>query len=851
MSHNYSKNNQNGNDPASASASASVAVVVRVRPMAKTELKRGCSVAVERATDGSPQISVNRKKWFKFNHVFDHTDTQKDIFETCVQAKVRKLLDGYNVTILAYGQTGSGKTYTMDTACNGVLDDSMGVIPRAVHSIFQHIGLLKDEYEFSVACSFVELYLEHSFDLFSPRKSPVKMHESENRILMPGLTKLEVSSAQEVTRHLMKGCAKRTVASTAMSRKSSRSHAIFTITIEARKLCGGADSVTTAKFNLVDLAGSERCTKTLARGDRFKEGVNINKSLLALGNVLNALGSAQTPPAHVPYRQSKLTRLLQESLGGNSITLMIACVSPSDYNVAETLSTLRYANRTLQIKNRPVINMIPPVDEFDIQQQRRELQATGESRPKSSADNISGATEDQQSADDGGVVDALMEQMEQIKLAFHDLQMHSQEARPQLNDGRGDEVPLPKLLGFQPEQITSEQMELIDELRTLNQTLEQKQLLYDFICCNYSEQDCDDGEAGADLLAKGRVLLNQLCSMERKDTSGTSAEKRAKQMQLLQEQIIRHLTLVEGLRMRREDRNSLSELNAEMKTINESKWHIIQQYRQSKMESNEQQMQAESKDRKPKGKKTKKCEDAQATPPKKQLSHRDGPDGQLSAQTKGKSDSGKWIDDELDVILALVDAEHDMADREAITNEYNYVREQLANADLEETKKARWLAQIGEEQELRNAHLDDLQQKASIKDLDSRLRSFTSENIDELREIHQKTLNALVLQRRQQVVWQNEQQDLDDEQSALQEEKDEQIEALTRHLSQAKSHKEELMQKVSLLLRSHEALQQVEEHLSEHSDESGDSHDNNEEFPQPIESAKEASGRSGDNGSEE
>ncbi|KAH8261935.1 hypothetical protein KR026_006261 [Drosophila bipectinata] len=395
-----------GEDP------SSVAVALRVRPLVQSELDRGCRIAVERAADGSPQVTVNRTESYTYNHVFGIEDTQKELFESCVEEKLKRLLNGYNLTILAYGQTGSGKTYTMGTAFNGSLDDHAGVIPRAVHDIFREIAVMSKDYRFHVTCSFVELYQEQFYDLFStkPRdKATVDIREVKNKIVMPGLTELVVKSAQEVTEYLMRGSAGRAVAATAMNETSSRSHAIFTITLVATKV-HGTQSVTTSRFNLVDLAGSERCSKTLASGDRFKEGVNINKGLLALGNVINALGSGQVA-GFVRYRDSKLTRLLQDSLGGNSITLMIACVSPADYNVAETLSTLRYADRALQIKNKPVVNLDPHAAEVNmlkdiIQKLRVELLANGKmsssitsaigsaglsSAPSSDADSLSGS----------------------------------------------------------------------------------------------------------------------------------------------------------------------------------------------------------------------------------------------------------------------------------------------------------------------------------------------------------------------------------------------------------------------------------------------------------------------------
>ncbi|XP_017871884.1 PREDICTED: chromosome-associated kinesin KIF4 [Drosophila arizonae] len=363
--------------------SDSVTVALRVRPLVKSELDRGCRIAVQRVADGVPQVTVNRTDSFTYNYVFDSRDSQQDVYESCVRSKLKKLLQGFNVTILAYGQTGSGKTYTMGTAFNGVMDEHVGVIPRAVHEIFEETAAMHNDFHFKITCSFVELYQEQFYDLFSPNKredSTVDIREDKNRIVMPGVTEVEVTQAKHVTDELMRGSSGRAVAATAMNETSSRSHAIFTITVVATKKIG-QKSVTTSKFNFVDLAGSERCSKTLASGDRFKEGVNINKGLLALGNVINVLGSGQTS-SYVPYRQSKLTRLLQDSLGGNSITLMIACVSPADYNVAETVSTLRYADRALQIKNKPVVNVDPHAAEVMmlkdiIQKLRVELLACG------------------------------------------------------------------------------------------------------------------------------------------------------------------------------------------------------------------------------------------------------------------------------------------------------------------------------------------------------------------------------------------------------------------------------------------------------------------------------------------
>lgn len=244
----------------------------------------------------------------------------------------------------------------MGTAFDGSTNNTVGVIPRAVDDIFKKVS--EDSLaEFRVTCSFMELYQEHLYDLLSPKSRDQQIIEIREDpkvgICLPNLTEMIVKNATDTTNCLTQGSAGRVTGATAMNAQSSRSHAIFTITINRR--CG--KDQTTAKFNLVDLAGSERSKKTKASGERMKEGININKGLLALGNVISALGTGNN--GHIPYRDSKLTRLLQDSLGGNSITLMIACVSPADYNLEETVSTLRYADRAKKIKNKPIVNQDP------------------------------------------------------------------------------------------------------------------------------------------------------------------------------------------------------------------------------------------------------------------------------------------------------------------------------------------------------------------------------------------------------------------------------------------------------------------------------------------------------------
>lgn len=322
-------------------------------------------------TAHSSQICVNGKDRFTFNYAFAMDETQEMVYANAVQPLVQNLFRGLNVTILAYGQTGSGKTHTMGTNFNGDTSDDSGLIPRAISQIFEHIDRHSDAYTFEVTCSFVELYQEVLYDLLTtaPRdQSIVDIREDARGVFISNLTEVPSECAGDAIDCLVKGSGGRAVGATAMNATSSRSHAIYTVNVRTTSR-QHADQSTNAKFHLVDLAGSERSNKTKATGQRFKEGVKINQGLLALGNVIAALGSAQRAGTHVSYRDSKLTRLLQDSLGGNSVTLMIACVSPADYNMDETLSTLRYADRAKQIRNKPIVNIDPRMAEIALLRQ--------------------------------------------------------------------------------------------------------------------------------------------------------------------------------------------------------------------------------------------------------------------------------------------------------------------------------------------------------------------------------------------------------------------------------------------------------------------------------------------------
>ncbi|RGB31581.1 hypothetical protein C1646_642581 [Rhizophagus diaphanus] len=298
--------------------------------------------------------------------------------------------------MLAYGQTGSGKTYSMGTALDGsnILPEHQGIIQRAIRKLFADLHERKEKnpsYQFEVYVSFLELYNEVLIDLLNPQsrennkkgRSDLMIREDTNgQIHWAGVKEVQVSDPDELLGQLQKGSLCRTVASTDMNIVSSRSHAIFSVILKQTGIENleenkenddppaqkSLTSKVTSKFHFVDLAGSERLKRTNSIGDRAKEGIAINGSLLALGNVISALGDESRNVTHIPYRDSKLTRLLQDSLGGNSQTLMLACVSPADSNSMETLNTLKYANRARNIKNKVSVNESYNGDTVEINQ---------------------------------------------------------------------------------------------------------------------------------------------------------------------------------------------------------------------------------------------------------------------------------------------------------------------------------------------------------------------------------------------------------------------------------------------------------------------------------------------------
>ncbi|CAI0462327.1 unnamed protein product [Linum tenue] len=354
-----------------------VQVLLRCRPFSEDELRSNAPQVVT-CNDYQREVAVSQNiagkhidRVFTFDKVFGPSAKQRDLYDQAVVPIVNEVLEGFNCTIFAYGQTGTGKTYTMEGECrraksglNGELPQEAGVIPRAVKQIFDTLEGQNAEY--SVKVTFLELYNEEITDLLAPeeiskvaleekQKKPLPlMEDGKGGVLVRGLEEEIVTSASEIFTLLERGSSKRRTAETLLNKQSSRSHSLFSITIHIKEPSPeGEELIKCGKLNLVDLAGSENISRSGAREGRAREAGEINKSLLTLGRVINALVEHL---GHIPYRDSKLTRLLRDSLGGRTKTCIIATVSPAVHCLEETLSTLDYAHRAKHIKNKPEVN---------------------------------------------------------------------------------------------------------------------------------------------------------------------------------------------------------------------------------------------------------------------------------------------------------------------------------------------------------------------------------------------------------------------------------------------------------------------------------------------------------------
>ncbi|CAK9301838.1 unnamed protein product [Gordionus sp. m RMFG-2023] len=395
-----------------------VKVVVRCRPLTEREKIEKFNEVLELNEDnGSITIKSNNDiKTFTFDKIFGPSSEQEVIYNMVASPLVESVIEGYNGTILAYGQTGTGKTYTMEG-----YNSNFGIIPNSFSHIFDYIYNSGVNKNFLVRVSYLEIYNEEVRDLLNKDDKKLEVVERpEIGVYVKNLLSFPVNSAEEMRKLMNLGNKIRAVGATNMNEHSSRSHAIFTVTIECSnssnllpnvnntnpeisldsQLIASSNHVRMGKLHLVDLAGSERLAKSKAHlfggNQRLKEASKINFSLSCLGNVVSALSGASIQ--HVPYRNSKLTHILKDSLGGNAKTVMIANIGPADYNYEETLSTLRYANRVKSIKNKAVINEDPKDAmlrkyQKDIEELKRMLENTNEDDLPSDEDDDGGEEE--------------------------------------------------------------------------------------------------------------------------------------------------------------------------------------------------------------------------------------------------------------------------------------------------------------------------------------------------------------------------------------------------------------------------------------------------------------------------
>ncbi|XP_072873629.1 centromere-associated protein E isoform X7 [Chlorocebus sabaeus] len=346
-----------------------VAVCVRVRPLNSREESLGETAQVYWKTDSNAIYQVDGSKSFNFDRVFHGNETTKNVYEEIAAPIIDSAIQGYNGTIFAYGQTASGKTYTMMGS-----EDHLGVTPRAIHDIFQKIKKFPDR-EFLLRVSYMEIYNETITDLLcgTQKMKPLIIREDVNRnVYVADLTEEVVYTSEMALKWITKGEKNRHYGETKMNQRSSRSHTIFRMILESREKgepsnCEG--SVKVSHLNLVDLAGSERAAQTGAEGVRLKEGCNINRSLFILGQVIKKLSDGQVG-GFINYRDSKLTRILQNSLGGNAKTRIICTITPVSFD--ETLTTLQFASTAKYMKNTPYVNEVS-TDEALLKRYRKEI----------------------------------------------------------------------------------------------------------------------------------------------------------------------------------------------------------------------------------------------------------------------------------------------------------------------------------------------------------------------------------------------------------------------------------------------------------------------------------------------
>ncbi|XP_043403255.1 kinesin-like protein KIF27 isoform X2 [Chelonia mydas] len=428
-----------------------VKVAIRIRPLLSKEILHNHQVCM-RLVPNTQQVIIGKDRVFTFDFVFGKNSTQDEVYTTCIKPLVVSLIEGYNATVFAYGQTGSGKTYTIGGGhIASVGEDEKGIIPRAIQELFQSISE-NHNIDFSVKVSYIEVYKEELRDLLELETSMKDLHireDEKGNTVIVGAKDFQVESVDEVMSLLESGNAARHTGTTQMNEHSSRSHAIFTINIcqqrptqslknvaAAQDLSLRSGQIIASKFHFVDLAGSERVTKTGNTGERFKESIQINSGLLALGNVISALGDPKRKSVHIPYRDAKITRILKDSLGGNAKTVMITCINPSSSDFDESLNSLKYANRAKNIRNKPVVNYNPERDRID--EMELEIKLLREALQNQQVSVMSHASQGSQDmSEDRTRIHSLEEQLSQLQVECFNYRNCIDEAFPflvELND---------------------------------------------------------------------------------------------------------------------------------------------------------------------------------------------------------------------------------------------------------------------------------------------------------------------------------------------------------------------------------------------------------------------------------
>ena len=357
-----SKQIQNFSQP--STSNSNVKVICRFRPLNDKEKENTKDLCITYIDEEQVEIKSKNEYnnfTFQFDKIFNTMSTQKEIYDYSAKELVDSVLSGYNATIFAYGQTASGKTYTMQGQLNS--PEREGIIPRMVRHVFHNIMLSDSDIEYTVKVSIIEIYMEKIRDLIDLSKTNLNIREKDKEIYIEDLSEHYVSSEEDVIELIRIGSENRTTAATNMNENSSRSHTLVIMTLHQKNT--KTLEAKTGRLYLVDLAGSEKIAKTGSSGITLEEAKIINKSLSTLGMVINALTDGKS--MHIPYRESKLTRVLTESLGGNAKTCLIITCSPSSYNESETLSTLRFGTRAKKIRNKPKINKEVTVPELKLQ----------------------------------------------------------------------------------------------------------------------------------------------------------------------------------------------------------------------------------------------------------------------------------------------------------------------------------------------------------------------------------------------------------------------------------------------------------------------------------------------------